>query len=107
MATVMAWYNSEGCKGRCDAKCHNALKSGCHCMCGGRYHGANQAPPGDGLKDRMEKFGAEVLEGAQQRARAEGFELKANSLADCFNGKAKLVSVEMPLFEEVINAALG
>jgi len=39
MVTVLAVYNSAGCVGRCDALCHNAAKSECDCICGGRNHG--------------------------------------------------------------------
>lgn len=39
MTTVLAVYNSEGCVGRCDAKCHEATSADCDCICGGRNHG--------------------------------------------------------------------
>lgn len=39
MTTVLAVYNSEGCVGRCDAKCHEATTRECDCICGGRNHG--------------------------------------------------------------------
>lgn len=39
MTTVLAIYNSDGCVGRCDAKCHEASTSECDCICGGRNHG--------------------------------------------------------------------
>jgi hypothetical protein len=39
MSTVIAVYNSEGCVGRCDAKCHEATCADCDCICGGRFHG--------------------------------------------------------------------
>ena len=87
MATVMSWGNSEGEKGRCDAKCHNATNAECHCMCGGRYHGAGR----DGsLDDRIRAYGEEVLEAAKARAAAEGFELKARTLEELFNGQGTL-----------------
>lgn len=40
MATLIAVYNSEGCVGRCDAKCYNATTEQCTCICGGVNHGA-------------------------------------------------------------------
>jgi hypothetical protein len=45
MATLIAVYNSEGCVGRCDARCYNAIHVRCDCICGGKNHGAglNQA----------------------------------------------------------------
>jgi hypothetical protein len=39
MTTVLAVYNSDGCVGRCDAKCHDASTPDCDCICGGRNHG--------------------------------------------------------------------
>ena len=42
MATLIAVYNSEGCVGRCDAKCYNAMSIECDCICGGKNHGAGQ-----------------------------------------------------------------
>lgn len=47
MTTLIAAYNSDGCIGRCDAKCYNATAPECNCICGGRNHGA-------GLKQAME-----------------------------------------------------
>jgi hypothetical protein len=81
MATVMSWHNSEGCKGRCDAKCHNAKCKSCNCMCGGRYHGANRV--GD-LRERIVQYGEEILAAAKQRAADEGKELKAKTVQDLF-----------------------
>ncbi len=43
MTTLIAVYNSDGCIGRCDAKCHNATQPRCTCICGGRYHGIGAA----------------------------------------------------------------
>jgi len=42
MTTLIASYNSEGCTGRCDAKCYNATSPDCDCICGGRNHGKGQ-----------------------------------------------------------------
>jgi hypothetical protein len=38
--TLISVHNSEGCYGRCDAKCYNARAPECDCICGGRNHGA-------------------------------------------------------------------
>lgn len=44
MTTLIAVYNSDGCVGRCDAKCYQAAGGGeCHCICGGKNHGAGKA----------------------------------------------------------------
>ncbi|PWH18189.1 MAG: hypothetical protein DDG60_00780 [Anaerolineae bacterium] len=40
MTTLIAVYNSEGCMGRCDARCYEAHEPDCDCICGGRNHGA-------------------------------------------------------------------
>lgn len=39
MSTVLSVYNSEGCVGRCDAKCHEAEQPACVCVCKGAFHG--------------------------------------------------------------------
>jgi len=39
VTTAIAVYTSEGCVGRCDAKCHQAAPgTPCDCVCGGRLH---------------------------------------------------------------------
>jgi len=43
MTTLIAVYNSDGCIGRCDAKCHNAKGAKCTCVCGGKNHGIGAA----------------------------------------------------------------
>lgn len=80
--TVMSWGNSEGTKGRCDAKCHNATEPTCTCMCGGRYHGV--AYRRGGLERAVKEFGDEVLEKAQARAKAEGCVVVPASLEELF-----------------------
>lgn len=42
MVTHLAVYNSEGCVGRCDAKCSGATHPNCDCICGGRNHGVGE-----------------------------------------------------------------
>lgn len=39
MTTLIAVYTSDGCKGRCDARCYNAKHPDCNCVCGGANHG--------------------------------------------------------------------
>ena len=41
MATLTAVYSSEGCIGRCDARCYEAYDRRRTCICGGRKHGAS------------------------------------------------------------------
>ena len=38
MTTLIAAYNSDGCVGRCDARCHQATTPECDCICGGMNH---------------------------------------------------------------------
>ena len=40
MTTLIAVYDNDGCKGRCDARCYEAREPHCDCVCGGRNHGA-------------------------------------------------------------------
>lgn len=40
MTTLLAVYDSDGCVGRCDAKCYDATHAVCDCLCGGE-HGAD------------------------------------------------------------------
>lgn len=39
MTTLIAVYDSDGCKGRCDARCYDATSEICDCVCGGKNHG--------------------------------------------------------------------
>ena len=39
MGTLIAVYTSDGCVGRCDAKCYMATQPKCECVCGGLNHG--------------------------------------------------------------------
>ena len=73
MTTVMWWGNSDGLKGRCDAKCHEATEPECDCMCGGQFHGCAGAP--GGLKGAIDEHWATVFEGAREEARLRGFTL--------------------------------
>lgn len=54
MTTLISVYNSDGCQGRCDAKCYDAQGETCNCICGGKNHGA-------GLKQAIENTREMVL----------------------------------------------
>lgn len=82
MTTVMTWRNSEGTKGRCDAKCHDAVSPVCNCMCGGRYHGAVLKP--GGIEAAVRQYSEEVFETAKAKAEAEGLQLEAKTPAELF-----------------------
>ena len=56
MATLIAVYNSEGCVGRCDARCYNAKPgTACDCICGGTNHAAGEQRAVDNVRHYTEK----------------------------------------------------
>jgi hypothetical protein len=72
MATLIAVYNSDGCVGRCDAKCYNAKVEGCDCVCGGANHGVGLAKAQDNTREHFRQWidtyiEAKGLEGAKGR----------------------------------------
>lgn len=67
MVTLIAVYNSEGCVGRCDARCYNAKNPECNCICGGKNHGCGLQRAIENTREhvaeevkRMEKDGVAV-----------------------------------------------
>jgi len=82
MTTIMSWGNSEGTRGRCDGKCHNAKGTRCTCMCGGVFHGTKR----NGTFDRVFKQHAqEVIEAAKRQAEAQGWEVEVKELLPLFD----------------------
>ncbi len=72
MTTLMSWGNSDGIKGRCDDKCHNATGLDCDCMCGGRFHGRAR----DGSLDKaVRQHWSEIEKKARARAEREGYDI--------------------------------
>lgn len=69
----MWWGNSEGTKGRCDAKCHVASGPDCDCMCGGTFHGSANQP--GGVERAVEMHLNDVYEAAKELARVEGLQV--------------------------------
>ncbi len=63
MTTVYSVYNSEGCVGRCDAKCHDAEGPECHCICGGANHGVGERIA---LEDRKFLSDLEILSNCEK-----------------------------------------
>lgn len=51
MTTLMSAHNSNGCIGRCDAKCYNATQPECHCICNGANHGTGESQATDNTRD--------------------------------------------------------
>jgi len=56
MTTLIAVYNSEGCVGRCDAKCYNAVHPDCQCVCGSANHGAGLQRAMDNTRAMAEEW---------------------------------------------------
>lgn len=56
MTTLIAAYNSEGCIGRCDAKCYNATCPDCDCICGGQNHGVGLNKAMDNTRQNVEDW---------------------------------------------------
>jgi hypothetical protein len=78
MTTVIAVYNSAGCVGRCDARCHEAKSAECDCICGGANHGA-------GLKQAMQNNADRVglkSEDLERFAKEHGMEPKDLAVID-------------------------
>jgi len=92
MTTLMSWGNTNGTKGRCDARCHNARGKDCRCMCAGRYHGKGSGT--QAIRDAQEGFLEELL------AKPEGDPWrKAMLAAHARSGEFEIAHPE--LFEEV------
>lgn len=71
MTTLIAVYNSEGCQGRCDARCHLAAEDECDCICGGRNHGASNEQALDNTRELAESWLEQVRASGQDITRAE------------------------------------
>lgn len=56
MTTLIEVRNSSGIVGRCDAKCYNAKKPGCTCICGGKNHGAGLQKATDNTRELAEDW---------------------------------------------------
>jgi len=75
MATIFAVYSSDGCVGRCDARCHNATGIECKCICGGAFHGVGSKIAWEDRKtltdDEILECALELLDGHPGRVRRE------------------------------------
>lgn len=56
MATLIAVYTSEGCIGRCDAKCYEATFHNCNCVCGGHNHGVGLDSAASNTREQAETW---------------------------------------------------
>lgn len=73
MTTLIAVYTSDGCEGRCDAKCYDAEWDECTCICGGRNHGAGKQQALDNTRELAESW--------IEQARANGQDITLAELA--------------------------
>ena len=83
MTTLIAVYNSEGCQGRCDARCYDAAEPECDCICGGRNHGAGKEQALDNTRELAESW--------LEQGRANGPPISRAELA--------IDAMHQPLFE--------
>lgn len=72
MTTAIAVYTSEGCVGRCDARCHEASKTDCDCVCGGRLHGCGRD---NAIAQNTEWLLGDALVQAKSWAGLQGFDV--------------------------------
>jgi len=56
MSTLISVYNSDGCVGRCDAKCYDAKHPHCDCVCGGKNHGAGLKQATDNTREMADSW---------------------------------------------------
>ena len=87
MTTLIAVYTSDGCAGRCDAKCHKATHPDCNCLvpgdetwgvCGGMNHGAG---PDQAAKNTHE-HGISMIEAwKEQHPDTTGYDLASYQLS--------------------------
>lgn len=88
MTTAIAVYNSEGCVGRCDAKCHTAQPgTPCDCVCGGRLHATGSSGAAI-TKNTEDAFG--TVEAARAWAREHGFDSPLIKTAPADGGRPRL-----------------
>ncbi len=56
MTTLIAIYGSEGCDGRCDARCYDAKNHNCNCVCGGRNHGVGLEKAAENTREMVDQW---------------------------------------------------
>ncbi len=54
--TLIAVYTSDGCVGRCDARCYNAKSEHCDCICKGTNHGKGLKQAMDNTREMYEPW---------------------------------------------------
>lgn len=62
MTTLIRTGNGSGKKGRCDARCYEAITPICQCCCGGMNHGVGLRKAAQNTQDHAEQLLANHLE---------------------------------------------
>ncbi len=83
MVTLIAVYNSDGCVGRCGARCYDAHEPDCDCICRGTNHGGGREQAVQNTREMAERW--------LDQARADGWafdrheigQATAPTLLDC------------------------
>ena len=68
--TLITAGNSSGGRMRCDARCHDAQKPKCECVCGGRYHGKGSGSVG--LREAIEATEGQWIETLERQGAQAG-----------------------------------
>lgn len=71
MTTLIAVYDSDGCQGRCDARCYDADNEDCECICGGRNHGVGKQQAIDNTRELAESWISHARDSGQNITRTE------------------------------------
>jgi hypothetical protein len=73
VTTVLAVYSSDGCVGRCDARCHDAIPgSDCDCICRGANHGRGTARAVENTRADLQRLTAPERIAAFERRHGVG-----------------------------------
>ena len=91
MATLIS-AGGNGWRRRCDSRCHEAKGRECHCVCGGRFHGASN---GYDVGEEFERAACEALEDGLPLSARLVEELKPQGATD-----VKLAPVQLRLLGE-------
>jgi hypothetical protein len=76
MTTLIAVYDSDGCRGRCDARCYEAKDDKCDCICGGRNHGAGRNQAIENTQELAEQW----IDDYNQKHHGEEFTFKVKPI---------------------------
>jgi hypothetical protein len=69
MTTLISVHSSDGCEGRCDARCYEATHPDCKCICHGVNHGVGLSRAVDNTRQLAEDW---VADFAAQHPEANG-----------------------------------